>query len=405
MSEIKALRDEIMKAVTDMQAANDERLAALKKELAPDAALVNHVENANKAITDLQAQLREVETLAARPKLSEDVNPAKAAHRDAFLNFIRTGNESGLAAAQAAVSVGVPADGGYAVPEEIDRQIEEFLKIVSPTRQLVSSVTVGTPDYKKLVNKKGTASGWVGETTARTATATSALEEVPAINGEIYAFPQATQQSLEDLFFNVEAWLASEIAEEFAMQEGAAFVSGNGTNKPKGFLAYTTAATADSARAFGVIEHKATGAAAALRTVSATASPADDLIDIVHAMKPGYRQGSKWAMNTLTIGAFRKVKDLDGNYIWRPGMESGASDTILGFPVVDVADMPVIAANALAAALINPRAYLIVDRVGTGVSIRDPFTNKPYVGFYVTKRVGGMLVNSEAIKVLKIAAA
>jgi HK97 family phage major capsid protein len=262
-------------------------------------------------------------------------------------------------------------------------------------------VTVGTSDYKKLVNVNGIASGWVGEAAARPATNTSQLAEVAPPMGEIYANPQVTQQSLDDMFFDVEGELMAQLTEEFAVAEGAAFVSGNGTNKPKGFLDYATAATADGARAFGTLQHIATGVSADF----AATNKADKLFELVGALKKGYRQGALWMMNKGTMFEILRFKDVDGQYLWQPSIQdSGLAIRLLGFAVEEAEDMPVKAANSLSVAFGNfRRGYTIVDRVGMRM-LRDPYSNKPYVGFYTTKRVGGAVVNSEAIKVLKFSA-
>ena len=216
--------------------------------------------------------------------------------------------------------------------------------------------------------------------------------------GELYANPQVTQQSLDDLFFNVEAELSEQLVEEFAVKEGGAFVSGDGTNKPKGFLAYTTAATADSSRAFGTIEHIATGVSGDF----AASNKADVLYTTVQALKAGYRAGSSWVMGKALMFEIMRLKDTTGQYLWQPRIsENGLGLTLVGFPVVEAEDMPVKAANSLSIAFGNfRRGYLIVDRVGMRM-LRDPYSNKPYVGFYTTKRVGGAVINSEAIKLVK----
>jgi HK97 family phage major capsid protein len=259
--------------------------------------------------------------------------------------------------------------------------------------------TVSTSDYKKLVNVRGTASGWVDEDDARTATASSSMAQVTPFMGEIYANPQATQQMLDDVFFNAEQFIIDECATEFAAKEGAAFVVGDGTKKPKGFCAYTTAATADSSRAFGTLEHVATGVAGDW----AASNKADILITLVHKLKAGLRANARWVTNKGLLAEIRTFKDAEGNYLWRPGLEAGQPSTLLGYGITEAEDMPAKAASALSLAFGDfRRGYTIVDRIGTRI-LRDPYTNKPYVGFYVTKRVGGMVVDSQAIKFVKFA--
>jgi HK97 family phage major capsid protein len=202
---------------------------------------------------------------------------------------------------------------------------------------------------------------------------------------------------LDDAFFNVEAWIVEEIANEFARNENAAFISGNGTDRPTGFLAGTPVATADSARAWGVLQYVASGAAAALPT-----SP-DTFITLVHALKAGHRANARWMMSKDLLSSVRKYKSTDGQYLWQPSLQAGVPSSFLGYPVVEAEDMPLVAANTFPVAFGDFRAgYLIVDRMQTRL-LRDPYTSKPNVLFYATKRVGGIVQNSEAIKLLKIA--
>lgn len=408
--ETKELLESISKGFEDFKKANDERLSKVEKGQATgdmEAKLAAVQADLSKAL-DLKKDLERMEAKQNAIGLiggGSQGNPDKHAYKTAFFDrFVRKGEDSSdLKSLQAkAMSVGTSADGGYAVPEELDRSIEKLMRDVSPVRQVANVITVGTSDYKKLVNVNGIASGWVGETAARPATNTSQLAEVTPFMGELYANPQVTQQALDDLFFNVEAEVTDQLAEEFAVAEGAAFVSGNGTNKPKGFLAYTTAATADSARAFGTIEHIATGVAGDF----AASNKGDVFYDVVAKLKAGYRAGSVWMTNKAMLFEVMKLKNSQGDYLWQSRItDNGLGLSLVGYSVAEAEDMPAKAANSLSIAFGNfKRGYTIVDRIGTRM-LRDPYTNKPYVGFYTTKRVGGMVVNSEAIKVIKFAAA
>ncbi|ODC01222.1 hypothetical protein A3197_01685 [Candidatus Thiodiazotropha endoloripes] len=326
---------------------------------------------------------------------------AQREHRAAFRNWIVRGrDEDGLIdLQQKAMSIGVNADGGFALPTEIDGEIEKLLRDRSPIRQIARVIAVGTSDYKKLVNIGGLTSGWVGETDARPETNTPQFAEVVPPIGEIYCNPSITQHALDDVFFNAENWIAEEIAEEVAIQEGNAFILGDGTNKPKGFLTYTTASTADTVRAFGTLQHIPTGVAS--NWPAADGDTADLLIDVVHSLRPAYRQGAVWVMNSSTLATIRKLKDANGQFIWQNSVVEGQPGMLLGYPVIEAEDMPDIAADSLSVAFGNfDRGYTIVDRMGTRV-LRDPFTNKPFVHFYTTKRTGGAVVNSEAIKLVK----
>ncbi len=401
----KDLIEQTARAFEEFKKANDARLDKIEKAGATgdlDAKLAKIEEDLSTAL-GLKAELARIEAKSNLQGLFSGDKPEKTAYKSAFFDrFVRKGEDSAELKdlMRKAWSIGTPADGGYALPEELDRTIEKMLRDVSPVRSVANVVQVGTSDYKKLVNVNGIASGWVGETAARPATNTSQFAEVAPPMGEVYANPQVTQHSLDDMFFNVEQELQDQLMEEFAVAEGAAFVSGNGTNKPKGFLAYTTAATADSSRAFGTIEHVATGVAGDF----AASNKADILFTLVSKLKQGYRAGSVWMMNKGLLFEILKFKDTSGQYLWQPSLQaSGISLNLLGFPVVEAEDMPAKAADALAIAFGNfRRAYTIVDRMGIRM-LRDPYSNKPYVGFYTTKRVGGAVVNSEAIKVAKFA--
>jgi HK97 family phage major capsid protein len=409
-TEITGLVESIQQAFTDFKTVNDQRLAKLEKGGATgdfEAKLAAVQADIARAL-DLKKEIERVEAKANLQGLlgkGDEGNADKLAYKQAFINrFVRKGEDSselkGLM--QKAWSIGTPADGGYAVPEQIDRAIEKLLRDISPMRSVSNIVRVGTSDYKKLVNVNGIASGWVGETASRPATNTSQLAEVVPPMGEVYANPQVTQQSLDDMFFDAEAELMDQLMEELAVAEGAAFTSGNGTNKPKGFLDYTTAATADSSRAFGTLEHIATGVSADF----AASNKADALFSVVGALKKGYRAGALWQMNKGLLFEVLRIKDSTGQYLWQPNIqESGLGIRLLGFNVEENEDMPAKAANSLSIAFGNfKRGYTIVDRMGMRM-LRDPYTNKPYVGFYTTKRVGGAVVNSQAIKLLKFGTA
>ncbi len=285
------------------------------------------------------------------------------------------------------------------MPREIDALIAAELKEVSPIRALAQVVQVGTSGYRKLVTTGGVASGWVGETSARPETATPDFFEIAPPSGELYANPAASQAMLDDAAFDLEGWLASEIAMEFARAEGAAFVGGNGVNQPRGFLSAPTSLAGDAARAFGSLQYIGSGDAAGF-----DANPESRLIDLVHTLKAGHRQGASWVMNSATLSEVRKLKTADGAFLWQPGMVEGQPDRLLGYPVVEAEDMPDVAGGAFPIAFGNFRAgYIIAERSATQI-LRDPFTNKPFVHFYATKRVGGQVLDSAAIKLLKIEA-
>jgi HK97 family phage major capsid protein len=215
--------------------------------------------------------------------------------------------------------------------------------------------------------------------------------------GELYANPAASQAMLDDAGFDVERWLGEEIGREFARAEGVAFVTGDGVNKPRGFLSNPVAATGDATRAFGTLQFITSGAAGNF----AAAAPQDRLVDLVHALAAPYRQGATWVMNSATLARVRKFKTSDGAFIWQPALSADQPQTLLGYPVMEVDAMPDVAADSLAIAFGNFRAgYLIAQRRDTTV-LKDPYSNKPYVHFYATRRVGGTLLDSRAIKLMR----
>lgn len=374
MIEVKA---DALEASFETLERDEEEVAALRGEVA-----------ALKARVDAQS------LAGSRPALSG----AKSEASPFTESYLRKGLEAGLETK--AMSGASDGAGGYAVPEEIDQQIERTLAAISPIRAIANVVKVGSAGYRKLVTSGGTPSGWVAETGTRAETDTPDFHEVAPPYGELYANPAASQAMLDDAAFDVEAWLAQEIAAEFARAEGAAFVAGNGTNKPKGFLAAPNSDEADGVRDFGELQFLKTGVSGGFPA----ANPQDKLIDLVQALRAPYRQGAVFVMNSATAARIRKFKTTDGAFIWQPGLAAGQPDTLLGYPVIEAEDMPDVAADALSIAFGNFKAgYLIAERGETQI-LRDPFTNKPFVHFYATRRVGGQVMNSEAIKLLKFAA-
>jgi HK97 family phage major capsid protein len=311
--------------------------------------------------------------------------------------YLRKGIEAGLevkALASSADSIG-----GYAVPQEIDELIDTTLKATSPIRSIANVVKLGSAGYRKLIASGGTPSGWAGFDAARPETGTPSFTEVVPASGELYANPAASQQMLDDAMFDVEAWLAQEIATEFARAEGAAFVGGTGVDQPLGFLSSPNSTALDSVRPMGTLQTIGTGAAGAFPA----AEPEDVLIDLVQSLRSPYRQGAVFVMNSSTAAAIRKFKTADGAFLFQPSLAAGQPATLLGYPLIEAEDMPDIAPDSLSIAFGNFKAgYVIAERNATTI-LRDPYTNKPYVHFYATKRVGGQVVNSEAIKLLKFA--
>ena len=346
------------------------------------------------------ATLKGQAVAAQRPALDGVKGVSDDPKRTAFVErYLRKGLEAGVELKSFSGASG--AEGGYAVPREIDALIDATLKSISPIRAIANVVQTGSAGYRKLVTSGGAPSGWASETGARAETGTPVFHEIVPPSGELFANPAASQAMLDDAQFDVENWLAGEIAMEFAKAEGAAFVNGNGINQPKGFLKATVTNEGDSVRAFGTLQYVASGAADGFAAVR----PEEKLIDLVHALRAPYRQGAVFLMNSATLARIRKFKTDDGAFMWQPGLAAGQPDTLLGYPVVEAEDMPDIAAGNLSIAFGNFKAgYVIAERAATTI-LRDPYTNKPFVHFYAVKRVGGAVANSEAIKLMKFAAA
>lgn len=386
----QAFKDEQDAKFAELQKGRDDVVSAEKIER-----INADVTALTKAVEDSKAAL---DALRIGGDAGKGISAEKKAHADAFNNWFRRGREPDAGLRELEVRAGLTTqsdpDGGYLVPDQMEASIDRVLGTVSAIRSISRVVQVGTDEYAKLVSLGGAQSGWVGEEAARPETGTPTLSKILVTSGEIYANPMATQRSLDDAAFDAEAWLAEEVSIEFAEKEGAAFWNGNGLNKPKGIRNYTT--VANGSYAWGKVGFVATGAAAAF----ASSNPADAIIDLHYSLKAGYRNGANFLTSDAVLGTVRKFKDGQGNYLWAPPT-ADAPASILGKPVVTDDNVDALGAGAFPMAFGNfQRGYLITDRVGIRV-LRDPYTNKPNVGFYTTKRVGGGIVNFEAIKLLK----
>jgi len=395
--------DEFMRNFETFKEQNEERIKEIENKAA-DPLTDEKVTKIGMALDANKRVLDELVLKSRRPALAREdkvLSAAEIEHRSAFDAYVRHGEASGLKRLEGkalAISTNDGADGGFLVPEETEREIGRRLSQVSPVRAIAGHREVSSNVYRKPFLVTGAASGWVAETAARTQTTSPTLAELSFPTMELYAMPAATQTLLDDSAVNIDEWIASEIDTVFAEQEGTAFVSGDGTNKPKGFLAYTTVAESDWE--WGKLGFVLTGADGGF----AASDPSDALVDLVYALKAGYRQNGTFVMNRRTQAEIRKLKDDAGNYIWQPPAVAGGQATLMGFPVAEAEDMPDIDEDSLSVAFGDfRRGYLVVDRVGVRV-LRDPYSAKPYVLFYVTKRVGGGVADFDAIKLLKFAA-
>jgi HK97 family phage major capsid protein len=387
----EAMFEQFMGAFEEFKRGNDQRLKDLEKRGSADVLTEQKVERLNQALDSAKAAIDRANLERARPRLEGGAPAGADEYKEAFAAYVKRGEEKAL-------RVGSNPDGGYLVPSETDEEITQLMAALSPIRAIASVRKISTGTYKKPVTKTGPGAGWVAETAARPETDSQVIDALSFPAAELYAMPAATSAFLDDAAVDVGQWIAEEVNAAFAQQEGIAFVTGNGTNKPKGFLAETT--IAEASWEWGKLGYVATGAAGALPG----SNPSDVLIDLVYALKAGYRQNASWVMNRKTQSAVRKLKDDSGNYLWQPAATADGKATLMGFELVEAEAMPDIAANSLSIAFGDfKRGYLIVDRQGVNV-LRDPYSAKPYVLFYTTKRVGGGVQNYDAIKLLKFAA-
>lgn len=283
-----------------------------------------------------------------------------------------------------AMSVGSDPDGGYFVTPVMSPRMLTMIYESSPIRQLATVETISTDAIEFPIDDGEAGAGWVGEQASRPATATSQVgtQRIPV--HEMYAFPMATQKLLEDASLNIEVWLGDKIGQQFARKEATAFVSGDGINKPRGFLTYPSGTTR------GTMERVSSGAATALTF--------DGLIRLITSLKEEYAGGSSFLMRRASVGDVMLLKDGNGQYLWRPDNQAGKPSLLLGYPVYHANDMATVGAGALAVAFGNFRmGYTIVDRLGISM-LRDNLTAKPFVGFYTRRRVGGDVTSFEAIK-------
>lgn len=452
LAEIKRLVDTIDKSIADERVAVNQKFDELKKGAVDPLTLekltksseaaTQAIETANTAIKEAKAAKEAAEALETKlnrpgfgqkaddremksvvefqgvldaafaekgkqaPKVEVDTYRT---YRKAFDTFVRRGHE-GLSSEESvalkSLSVGVGPDGGYLVHPDMSGQIATVLRDSSPVRSVASVQSISTASLKGLRDIERTNASWVGETESRSNTTTAQLGEWEIPVREMYSFPQATQDLIDDAAVDVEAWMAGKIAEDFALTESTAFVSGNTVKRPRGFTTYPTAATADASRGWGTMEHVATGTNGSFGTSSVGA---EKLIQTMFKLRTAYRPGAVWAMSKTTLAGVRQLKDAAGGFIWLPNMANNGvaevnpySGSLFGHPIVEMEDMDAYTTtDALAVAFGNfRRGYQIVDRIGIRVT-RDNLTNKPYVGLYAAKRVGGDVIHFEAIKFLK----
>jgi HK97 family phage major capsid protein len=425
--EIKGLFDEQAKTFEAFKEKNDNLINQVKK-LGEDAVTKDEVKRLNEALDAQADQIKaaekareQMEAKMGRLSLSGgeggDAEAKSAAafgrqvgqdmpvedfrgYKAAFDTYLRKGADA-RDLDRKALSVGSDPDGGYLVTPDVSGRIVQKVYETSPARQLFNVVSIGTDALEGLIDNDEADAGWVGETATRSETDSPQLGKWQIPVNEVYAMPTATQKVLEDSSLDLEAWLSGKVADKIARVENSAYFTGNGVLKPKGLLSYTTAATADSSRAWGVFEHVTTGSSGAFDVSSKNGT--EKIITLIHALKAAYRNNARFVMNRATLGAIRGLKDSTYQYIWQPSAQAGQPSTLFGYAVAEAEDMPAIAADTLSVAFGDfNEAYQIVDRTGITM-LRDPYTTKGYVKFYTRRRTGGGAVNFEAAKFLKFA--
>jgi len=431
-------------AIEQFKTKNDERLAMIEKGMQPTQELLTTVDKLNSNISDLEAKLKSLETQAVteahlneleakyqrtlagdvgkpsqladetamfmalkqgRPesqlvKASDDQVKQYADYKMAFTKALHNGSLRNLPHdVSMALSVGSQPGGGYLVPADTSGEIVKFLYETSPMRQLANVVSTNKAELKGKYDLGEVAGGWVGERETRSETATPSLGEwlIPVF--EMDASPLATNQIIEDAEVDVLAWLERGAAEKFSRLENAAFVAGTGVKQPKGLTAYGSNANAPGSTeaTYQRIQQVVSGSVSGI-------ADADKLHDLIALLKTGYQPNARFLMNRNTTNVVRKLKDGDGQYLWQLGLQAGQPATLLGYPVIEVPDLPDVDTNSLSLYFGDMRkAYTIVDRRGITM-LDDPYTAYPSVQLRFSKRVGGGLINFEALKVMKFAA-
>ncbi len=338
-------------------------------------------------------------TTHARPALSVAAE-TQAPHQKAFAAYLRSGDDDalrGLALEEKALSTTVSADGGYLVDPETAAAIRSTLSSTASIRSIATVVNVEATSYDVLIDHTDIGSGWASETAALTETSTPQIDRITIPLHELSALPKASQRLLDDSAFDIEGWLAGRIADKFARAEAASFINGDGVDKPTGFLTHPT--VDETSWSWTNLGYVATGAAGDFDAVS----PADSVVDLVYSLGAVYRANAAFVMNSKTAGAVRKMKDADGRFLWTDGLAAGEPARLMGYAVLIAEDMPDIVADAYAVAFGDFAAgYTVAERPDLRV-LRDPFSAKPHVLFYASKRVGGDVSDFAAIKLLKFA--
>lgn len=432
IEEFKKDWDEFKKTNSQIMAkkAEGKSVSDLEEKLGKLSAKIDEHETTAKRMADLETAVKRMGQFAR----TDGVDPAETIFRKAFRVWAAKGAANSTFADSAsevlakdaelksryfeahpelkALSVGDDTQGGFFVHADLSGRIVKRIFETSPIRKYASVTSISTDALEGIVDADEASFGWVGETGARGQTANPVLGAWRIPTHEMWAMPATTQKLLDDAQWDPEAWLAAKVSDKFARAENYAFVLGDGVTKPRGFLTVNTILETGSYDSFlkdkkvGFVKTGVNDAFPAVPTTVAPTAQANPIIDLMYSLKTYYREqaGTAFAAHRLTFGAMRKLQDAFGNYLWQPGF-NGQPSSFFGFPVLEFNDMPKIGdTSKFAIAFGNWReAYQIVDRIGIRI-LRDPFTAKPYVLFYTTKRTGGDILNYEALKFLSFSA-
>lgn len=379
--------EQLARAWEQFKSINDSRLARLERKSSVDPLDMEQLKKLSDELQESKSRLSQIESAVNRPNLEVSTKNMQDESEESksFRGYLRSGNDAALQ--QKSMSVGSDVDGGYLVTAQMSKQIVTDMHASSIIRKLASIETISTDSLDLIEDIDNASSGWVGETDLRSDTKSAQINKRKILVHEIYAQPKATQKLIDDASIDITAWLAEKVSDSFAALENHSFLHGDGKGKPRGLLSYP------SGKKWGEISQNTTKAAIS----------AEDLFELYYSMPAQYAAKASFLMHRNQLQAIRMLKDpVSGQYLWSPGLALSTPDSLLGVPVYECSDMPLPVSGNISVMLADFKAaYKIVDRAGIRI-LRDPFTEKPFVKFYATKRVGGDVINYNAVKLLKL---
>lgn len=389
LNELSTKVNQIAHAWESFKSVNERRLSEIEKKGAADPLTTEQLKQLNYSLDEQRSRLNKIEATLSRPE-NAGVSIIEDGYKSAFLNYIRKGVEFELNRYETkSLSVSSNNDGGYLVAEALSNQIITRIAQESIMRNLASIETISTDSLDLLEDLGEFESGWATENQERKEIQTSKINKNKIYVHEMYAQPKATQKLIDDARIDIEKWIITKIADSFAKIENNSFLYGDGINKPKGIFSY------ESGKEFGQIEQLSTGESGRVNV--------DSLTDLYYSLESEYASQGKFLIHRNTLQQIRSLKCSNtGQYLWAPSLAIGSPDTLYGAPIIESSAMPVPADSSYSVVFADFKsAYRIVDRHDIRI-LRDPFTDKPFIKFYATKRVGGEVINSKAIKILKL---